>query len=37
MNPVIETIAIGDEILNGRISDTNSTFVANELFKNGIN
>lgn len=35
MNPVIETIAIGDEILNGRISDTNSTFVSNELFKNG--
>ena len=31
----IETLAIGDEILTGRISDTNSTFVANHLFQRG--
>jgi len=31
----IETIAIGDEILTGKISDTNSTFVANTIFNNG--
>jgi nicotinamide-nucleotide amidase len=31
----IETIAIGDEILTGKISDSNSTFVANGLFQRG--
>lgn len=31
----IETIAIGDELLSGKISDTNSTFVASELFDEG--
>lgn len=31
----IETIAIGDEILTGKISDSNSTFVANQLFQMG--
>lgn len=32
----IETIAIGDELLTGRISDTNSTFVADNLFSVGL-
>ncbi len=32
----IETIAIGDEILAGKISDSNSTFVASTLFKKGL-
>lgn len=32
----IETIAIGDELLTGRISDTNSTFISDELFKMGM-
>ncbi len=31
----IETIAIGDELLTGKISDTNSAWVARELFKGG--
>jgi nicotinamide-nucleotide amidase len=31
----IESLAIGDEILTGKISDTNSTFVANTLFAAG--
>jgi nicotinamide-nucleotide amidase len=31
----IESLAIGDEILTGKISDTNSTFVANTLFSAG--
>jgi len=31
-----ETIAIGDELLTGRISDTNSTFVASHLFDIGL-
>jgi nicotinamide-nucleotide amidase len=31
----IETLAIGDEILTGKISDTNSTFVANAFFAAG--
>jgi nicotinamide-nucleotide amidase len=31
----IETIAIGDEILTGKISDTNSTFVGDQLFQTG--
>ncbi len=35
MSLVIETIAIGDELLTGKISDTNSTFVAGELFSLG--
>lgn len=34
--PSLETIAIGDELLTGKISDTNSTFVANELFALGL-
>ena len=33
---MIETIAIGDEILTGKISDTNSTFVAQKLFSCGL-
>ena len=33
--PYIETIAIGDELLVGKISDTNSQFVANQLFSLG--
>src|SRR5687768_10646904 len=32
----LETIAIGDELLTGKISDTNSTFVANRLFTRGL-
>lgn len=32
----IETVAIGDELLTGRISDTNSTFISDELFKMGM-
>lgn len=36
MSPLLETIAIGDEILAGKISDTNSTFVAEELFLKGL-
>ncbi len=32
----IETLAIGDELLTGKISDTNSAYVAAELFKNGL-
>jgi nicotinamide-nucleotide amidase len=31
----VETIAIGDEILTGKISDSNSTFVADHLFQIG--
>lgn len=31
-----ETIAIGDELLTGRISDTNSTYVADALFACGL-
>ncbi len=31
----IETIAIGDELLTGRIADTNSAFVAGLLFRRG--
>jgi len=33
--PPIETLAIGDELLTGKISDTNSAFVGGELFKEG--
>jgi nicotinamide-nucleotide amidase len=32
----IETLAIGDELLTGKISDTNSAFVAAELFRRGM-
>ncbi len=32
----IETLAIGDELLTGKISDTNSSFVAAELFRRGM-
>ena len=32
----IETLAIGDELLTGKISDTNSTFVAQSLFSIGV-
>lgn len=32
----IETLAIGDEILAGNISDTNSTFVAENLLRSGL-
>lgn len=32
----IETLAIGDELLTGKISDSNSTFVGGELFSNGL-
>lgn len=32
----IETIAIGDELLTGKISDTNSSFIAKELFARGV-
>lgn len=32
----IETIAIGDELLTGRIADSNSAFVADELFRQGM-
>ena len=32
----IETIAIGDELLVGKISDTNSQFVAKQLFNLGL-
>ena len=35
MNSKIDFIAIGDEILTGKISDTNSTFVAQILFDAG--
>lgn len=35
MSFLIETIAIGDELLNGKVSDTNSTFVAERLFDRG--
>lgn len=35
MNVRIETLAIGDEILAGNISDTNSTFVAESLLGSG--
>lgn len=35
MTAHIETIAIGGELLNGTISDTNSTFVARVLFGHG--
>jgi len=31
----VETIAIGDELLTGRTSDTNSTYVAAQLFAHG--
>lgn len=33
--PKFETIAIGDELLTGKIADTNSAFVADELFRKG--
>lgn len=33
--PRIETIAIGDELLTGKIADTNSAFVAGEFFRRG--
>ncbi len=36
MNYALETIAIGDEILSGKISDTNSTKIADSLLKQGI-
>jgi nicotinamide-nucleotide amidase len=32
----IETVAIGDELLVGKISDTNSQFVAKQLFASGL-
>jgi nicotinamide-nucleotide amidase len=32
----IETVAIGDELLTGRIADTNSAFVGAQLFQNGL-
>lgn len=32
----IETLAIGDELLTGKIADTNSAFVGGELFSNGL-
>lgn len=32
---LIETIAIGDELLTGKIADTNSAFVASQLFREG--
>jgi len=32
----IETIAIGDELLTGKIADTNSAFVAEQLFRRGL-
>lgn len=32
----LETIAIGDELLTGKISDTNTTFVAAEFFRRGM-
>ena len=35
MMPSIETLAIGDELLTGKISDTNTTFVADRLFSQG--
>ena len=31
-----ETLAIGDELLTGKVTDTNSTFIAGELFQLGI-
>lgn len=31
----IETLAIGDELLTGKIADTNSAFVGQVLFENG--
>lgn len=34
--PKIETLAIGDELLTGKISDTNSTFISKELFSLGL-
>jgi nicotinamide-nucleotide amidase len=34
--PKIETLAIGDELLIGKISDTNSTFISNQLFALGL-
>jgi nicotinamide-nucleotide amidase len=33
--PKIETIAIGDELLTGKIADTNSAFVASHFFREG--
>lgn len=32
---MIETLAIGDELLTGKISDTNSSFVGSKLFDSG--
>ncbi|MCB0403156.1 MAG: nicotinamide-nucleotide amidohydrolase family protein [Bdellovibrionales bacterium] len=32
----IETLAIGDELLTGKIADTNSQYVAGQLFANGL-
>ncbi len=34
--PTIETIAIGDEVISGRIADTNSSFVSEQLALNGL-
>ena len=34
--PHVETLAIGDELLTGRTTDTNSTFVGDLLFESGI-
>ncbi len=36
MKTQIETVAIGDELLTGKTADTNSAFVADELFKRGL-
>lgn len=36
MIPLIETIAIGDELLTGRIADTNSAWVGAQLFNRGL-
>ena len=33
--PHIETLAIGDELLTGQVTDSNSSFVGAELFKEG--
>ena len=34
--PQLETLAIGDELLTGRTSDSNTTFVGDQLFKKGL-
>lgn len=33
---ILETIAIGDELLTGKIADTNTAFVGAELFRRGL-